>query len=101
MARSRSHDLEGLLGHVFVFGSQTVFVVESRVPGVPLRAVSGYTLPLYPGPATVLAGCPAIYRQNVLHIETPAGDVQCTVDLDALPGDAYVEDAPAHDPAAP
>ena len=101
MTTSRSHDLEGLLGRVFVFGSQTVFVVESRFPGVPLRAVSGYTLPLYLGPATVLAGCPAVYRQNVLHIETPAGDVQCTVDLDALPGDAYVEDAPAHDPAAP
>jgi len=100
MARSRSHDLEGLLGHVFVFGSQTVFVVESRVPGVPLRAVSGYTLPLYPGPATVLAGCPAIYRQNVLHIETPAGDVQYRIDLDALPGDAYVEDAPAQDAAS-
>ena len=100
MARSRSHDLEGLLGHLFVFGSQTVFVVESRVPGVPLRAVSGYTLPLYPGPATVLAGCPAIYRQNVLHIETPAGDVQYRIDLDALPGDAYVEDAPAQDAAA-
>ena len=100
MARSRSHDLEGLLGHVFVFGSQTVFVVESRVPGVPLRAVSGYALPLYPGPATVLAGCPAIYRQNVLHIETPAGDVQYRIDPDALPGDAYVEDAPAQDAAA-
>ena len=100
MARSRSHDLEGLLGLVFVFGSQTVFVVESRLPGVPLRAVSGYTLPLYPGPATVLAGCPAIYRQNVLHIETPAGDVQCWIDIDALPGDAYVEDAPVQDAAA-
>ena len=101
MTTSRSHDLEGLLGRVFVFGSQTVFVVESRFPGVRLRAVSGYTLPLYPGPATVLAGCPAIYRQNVLHIETPAGDVQYRIDLDALPGDAYVEDAPAQDAAAP
>ena len=95
MTTSRSHDLEGLLGRVFVFGSQTVFVVESRFPGVPLRAVSGYTLPPYPGSATVLAGCPAIYRQNVLHIETLAGDVQCTLDLDALPGDAYLEDAPS------
>ena len=100
MARSRSHDLDGLLGHVVVFDTHTVFVVESKLPGVPLRAISGYTLPLYPGPATVLAGCPAIYRQNVLHIETPAGDVQYRIDLDALPGDAYVEDAPAQDAAA-
>ena len=100
MARSRSRDLDGLLGHVVVFDMHTVFVVESRLPGVPLRAVSGYTLPQYPGPATVLAGCPAIYRQHVLYIETPAGDVQCTLDLDALPGDASVEDAPAQDAAA-
>jgi len=95
MARSRSHDLDGLLGHVVVFDTHTVFVVESKLPGVPLRAVSGYTLPPYPGSATVLAGCPAIYRQNVLHIETLAGDVQCNLDLDALPGDAYLEDAPS------
>ena len=95
MARSRSHDLDGLLGHVVVFDTHTVFVVESKLPGAPLRAVSGYTLPPYPGSATVLAGCPAIYRQNVLHIETLAGDVQCTLDLDALPGDAYLEDAPS------
>jgi hypothetical protein len=101
MGPFRTHDLDGLVGHVVVFDTHRVFVVESRLPSVPLGAVSGYTLLPYPGPATVLAGCPAVYRQNVLHIETPAGDVQCTVDLDALPGDAYVEDAPAHDPAAP
>jgi hypothetical protein len=86
MARSRSHDLDGLLGHVALFDTGTVFVVESRLPGVPLRAVSGHTLPPYPRSATGLAGYPSIYRQNVLHIETPAGDVQCTVDFGALPG---------------